>query len=434
MSSVHFTFVMQPWLGRMHRRIRDATILSTQRGFCGLGIAASGSSCLETQDCSDTFLVHQWTFVWNMVYIYIRTYDISWCYIRKIRVFRDCALVTDSRIWSCFISSSTKVGLKWESKWFQYPDIGLGTLVSSQAPQKFQPGFVSLLDTTEKQDLSLLGQFLIGVVEGFLSGLWGYLTTDWCLEREVLEASEKLSGGRQVIFSRIKKCEAVPLFCVKDVLSHESCHEFRWCFMLRSSNINSDPIHRNQDSLILRKITSNLQIGKWSFSYCWHSCQNMSESYGISWGTSSGSFQRQHFTVLLCMDSTAEVWWAVTVWSSNPVAELQRWNLSVSQNCITSLDCVTLCYNLHQGWSFWVSPRFGKCDGHVFYTDTGSPGAEELRQARWSTPHGGGGSGGSAGAGLRSRESANSKGEQRPRWLALSQVRSHASDPQHHTI
>ena len=43
-----------------------------------------------------------------------------------------------------------------------------------------------------------------------------------------------------------------------------------------------------------------------------------------------------------------------------------------------------------------------------------------------------GGSGGStAGAGLRSRESANSKGEQRPRWLALSQVRSHASDPQH---
>lgn len=117
--------------------------------------------------------------------------------------------------------------------------------------------------------------------------------------------------------------------------------------------------------------------------------QNMSESYAISWGTSSGSFQRQHFTVLLCMDSTAEVWWAVTVWSSNPVAELQRWNLSVSRSCITSLDCVTFCYNLHQGWSFRVSPRFGKCDGHVFYTDTGSPGAEELRQARWSTPHGG---------------------------------------------
>lgn len=74
MSTVHFTFVMQPWLGRMHRRIRDATILSTQCGFCGLGIAASGSSCLETQDCSDTFLVHQWKFVWNMVCIYIYIY------------------------------------------------------------------------------------------------------------------------------------------------------------------------------------------------------------------------------------------------------------------------------------------------------------------------------------------------------------------------
>ena len=143
MSSVHFTFVMQPWLGRMHRRIRDATILSTQRGFCGLGIAASGSSCLETQDCSDTFLVHQWTCVWSMVYTYIRTY--IWYIVmiyQKNRVFRDCALVTDSRIWSCFISSSTKVGLKWESKWFQYPDIGLGTLVSSQVPQRLQPGFV----------------------------------------------------------------------------------------------------------------------------------------------------------------------------------------------------------------------------------------------------------------------------------------------------
>ena len=74
-----------------------------------------------------------------------------------------------------------------------------------------------------------------------------------------------------MIFSRIKKCEAVPLICVKDVLSHESCHEFRSCFMLRSSNLNSDPIHRNQDSSIPRKITSNLRIGKWSFSYCWHS-------------------------------------------------------------------------------------------------------------------------------------------------------------------
>ena len=38
---------------------------------------------------------------------------------------------------------ATKVGLTWESKWFQYPDIGLGTLVSSHVPQKMEPlGFV----------------------------------------------------------------------------------------------------------------------------------------------------------------------------------------------------------------------------------------------------------------------------------------------------
>lgn len=86
MSTVHFTFVMQPWLGRMHRRIRDATILSTQRGFCGLGIAASGSSCLETQDCNWHFSSSSMNMCREYgiyIYTYIRIYDISWWYIRK---------------------------------------------------------------------------------------------------------------------------------------------------------------------------------------------------------------------------------------------------------------------------------------------------------------------------------------------------------------
>ena len=43
-------------------------------------------------------------------------------------------------------------------------------------------------------------------------------------------------------------------------------HEFRSCFVLRSSNLNSDPIHfRNQDSLIPRKFTSNLRVWKGEF-------------------------------------------------------------------------------------------------------------------------------------------------------------------------
>lgn len=129
----------------------------------------------------DTFLVHQWTCVGNMVYIYTHIYvymiyrdDIS----EKKSVQRLCAchrqkdlelfhLIFDQG-WIEMGIEMVPISRHWSWNFGKLTGASkIATWVCVTVGHHWKTRFV------------VVGQFLIGVVEGFLSGLWGYLTTDW---------------------------------------------------------------------------------------------------------------------------------------------------------------------------------------------------------------------------------------------------------------
>lgn len=137
----------------------------------------------------------------------------------------------------------------------------------------------------------VVGQFLIGIVEGFLSGLWGYLTTDW-LPWTWGAWSKWEAIGRQTsdFFACKKKREVVPRICVKDVVSHESWVQI----MLRAQIFQSQQRPHPQKPRQFDSQENDFESSNWKVEFFLLLAlrSNMSKSYGISWGTSSGSCQR----------------------------------------------------------------------------------------------------------------------------------------------
>ena len=237
-------------------------------------------------------------------------------------------------------------------------------------------------------------------------------------------------------FCAKKKCEVVPRICVKDVVSHES-----WVrIMLRAQIFQSRQRPHPQKLRQFDSQENDFESSNWKVEFflllALRSCQIIWYFLRYQqWVLPTAAFHC--FALHGPHGGSLMSSYCLKFESSCRAAEMKSFGKESKLYHV-----VGLCHIVSQSPSrlellfLVLSPRFAKCDGHVFYTDTGSPGAEELhlqnRQAKWSMPH--------WGVPLEHR-SRTSFGWvcQLKRWAETKVVGSitgakSASDPQHHTI